>query len=755
MKTIFSKLFFSLIFFNILTSIVVAQTVQYQIWAVAEQDILADLLSEEQTATSYEISLGTESGIFKQNQCRVFAVYNKDTELSDWEIGSGEVLEVEEYSTTVGVNFDEGISADEHETVQIELTINLPQKAYQGFDFTMAQLGITINDQEGEEIISPSTSLHNDGLLIEFLILRGLLQDQNQVASSMRGEMEEPTIEKGRYADKPLFDAMEESTIRDAKDFLHYVKTHPLTYRGKTWMFAEIYATWLINGSPTDGEEVMRIDNTRADIGVKLEVDRYTEYVRVTGILKPLYGNLDLIEPGDLILSVDGQSVYKKSTVEVENMLQGEAYTEMDLELLSQASELKEYNLPRVPTPQTAEAIWSDLDEPITQPAALYPIKENGKYGFIDSTGEIAIEPQFDNTEVSSIGDLAQFTESLLAEEIGENWCFINFEGDVVIEPQWARVDSFKDGLAAFYPPGSEFIFGGKVGYIDKTGREVIPLKYDKPLIGGGFFVEGLCRILVDDKNGFIDKSGELVIPARFHSANDFSEGLSAAQENEYGKYGYLDKSGDWAIPAQYDRADNFNNGLAIVSKDDAYYAIDKQGNIKVTFEAKPLGGVLVKMQFVENRIRALKDDKYGYMDETGKIVVEPKYTEVYWTYSEGLAAVTLTGEEAESSFLKVGGWHFIDKDGNTVIEGPFEQTSYFSEGLCWVMEDGKWGLIDTSGQWVVEPILSDEDISGLPSAFKNGLSQIKMEQDTGGFLPETIFLYSNKYGQIVWEPKD
>jgi len=747
--TTLSKLFFSLIFLSLLTSTISAQAAEYQVLFVAERNIFA-----EQTDVAYRIYFGMDAGVSKQRQCKVFAIYDKGKELSDWDIGTGEVLSIEKYWTTVGVDFKEGISADEHETVQIELTINLPQKTYQGIGFKFAQLGITITNQEDEEILSPDTSLRNDSMLAEFLTLKELLQEQKQLASSMRGQMEEPTIDGGRYAGKPLFDAMEGSTISDIKDFLHYVKTYPLKYRGKTWKFAEIYATWLINGTPTEGEKPMGLEKTPAGIGVKLAVDRYSDYLRVTGALSQFYGSLDVVKPGDLILAVDGQSVYRKGVVEVKNMLQGKAYTAVDVKLLGQTNKLKQYAIPRIPISQTGEEMWSESTQPIMQPATLYPIKENGKYGFIDATSEVIIEPQFDDVEVASLGEPAKFTEGLIAVKIGDKWGYINVEGEVVIQPQWKRIDAFSDGLAAFYLSESVFTFGGKVGYIDKTGREVIPPKYEKPVIGGSF-AEGLCQVLVDDKKGFIDKTGKLVIPARFYSTNNFHEGLAVAQENEGGKYGYLNKSGSWAIPPQYDMAANFYDGLAIVTRDDAYYAIDKQGNTKITFEAKPLGGVLVKMQFVEERIRASRDGKFGYMDKTGKIVVEPKYVDAYWTYQEGLAAVTLTGEEKKNSFLKVGGWHFIDPNGNTVIEGPFEQTSYFSEERCWVMKDGKWGLIDTSGQWVVKPTLNDDAISGLPSAFKNGLSMIKLNRDTGGFLPEKIFLYCNKRGQMVWQPKE
>ncbi|MCX7985750.1 MAG: WG repeat-containing protein [Bacteroidales bacterium] len=39
---------------------------------------------------------------------------------------------------------------------------------------------------------------------------------------------------------------------------------------------------------------------------------------------------------------------------------------------------------------------------------------------------------------------------------------------------------------------------------MDKSGKEVIPLKYDD----AGYFSEGLARVKLNDKWGYIDKNG-------------------------------------------------------------------------------------------------------------------------------------------------------------------------------------------------------------------------------------------------------
>src|SRR5260221_960928 len=55
----------------------------------------------------------------------------------------------------------------------------------------------------------------------------------------------------------------------------------------------------------------------------------------------------------------------------------------------------------------------------------LFLIHENGKYGFIDKTGRIIIQPHF----VAALS----FSDGLAPVRIGETWGYINATGKVVI----------------------------------------------------------------------------------------------------------------------------------------------------------------------------------------------------------------------------------------------------------------------------------------------------------------------------------
>ena len=64
----------------------------------------------------------------------------------------------------------------------------------------------------------------------------------------------------------------------------------------------------------------------------------------------------------------------------------------------------------------------------------------------------------------------------------------------------------------------------------------------------------------------------------------------------------------------------------------------------------------------------------------------------------------------------------FIDKSGKVVIEPQFDDVGPFSEGFAGVEKDGKWGFIDKSGKVVIEPQFDDAE------PFSEGLAKVRRE---------------------------
>lgn len=75
---------------------------------------------------------------------------------------------------------------------------------------------------------------------------------------------------------------------------------------------------------------------------------------------------------------------------------------------------------------------------------------------------------------------------------------------------------------------------------------------------------------------GYIDATGRLVIPPQFERAWPFSGNRALVQLE--GRFGYIDRTGRLVIPAQFDRAWDFEGGLALVAVGDRYGYVDRAG---------------------------------------------------------------------------------------------------------------------------------------------------------------------------------
>ena len=196
-------------------------------------------------------------------------------------------------------------------------------------------------------------------------------------------------------------------------------------------------------------------------------------------------------------------------------------------------------------------------------------------------------------------------------------------------------VGEYSDGLAMVQ-------LNGKLGFIDKSGTEVIPCKYDyaNPFSEGRAYVklngkygyitptgiwyddadkylhDNLRRVKLNGTWGFIDKSGTEVIPCKYDGAYSFSEGLAkVVLKDEYGfyKFGFIDKSGTEVIPCKYDYAESFREGLAKVKVSGKYGFIDKSGT-----EVIPCKYDYADHSFHDGRAGVRLNEKYGFVDKSG-----------------------------------------------------------------------------------------------------------------------------------------
>ena len=101
-------------------------------------------------------------------------------------------------------------------------------------------------------------------------------------------------------------------------------------------------------------------------------------------------------------------------------------------------------------------------------------------------------------------------------------------------------------------------------------------------------------------------------------------------------------------------------------------------------------------------------DDKYGFMDKAGKLVIDTKYDRAE-DFLDGLARVSINDK-----------WGFIDKSGKVIIKIKYDEANDFLDGFARVKLNDKWGFIDKNGE-IINEIRYDKVMG-----FSDGLAQVK-----------------------------
>lgn len=342
------------------------------------------------------------------------------------------------------------------------------------------------------------------------------------------------------------------------------------------------------------------------------------------------------------------------------------------------------------------------------------------KYGFIDRAGREVIPCKYDMAE--------SFSDGLAKVEINDNWGYINTVGDEIVPCKYRRLGNFSEDLAPAMWPGDTW---WDFGYIDKSGRVVFSCSDY-----GGSFSDGLARIELSGKYGFIDRTGKQVVPCKYDHAWDFDHGLAVVSLN--GKWGVIDSTGKEIVPCQYYTVVIMSGSLVEVCLDgDKYGVIDKTGREIVPCQYDSVSfnedhslvmthldsgdwsmfdrtGKTVASsekyeyaEFIDDLVCVVQNGKWGLIDKSGRAVTTCKYDFDFGVLGEGWLSFT---DDGLARVALDGKWGYINTTGQEVVPCKYEQAAFwFRDGVAWVKLNGKWGLIDATGR-EISPFKYDDD---------------------------------------------
>jgi hypothetical protein len=181
---------------------------------------------------------------------------------------------------------------------------------------------------------------------------------------------------------------------------------------------------------------------------------------------------------------------------------------------------------------------------------------------------------------------------------------------------------------------------------------------------------------------------------------------------------------------------------------------IDQQGKIVIEpqfdLTLETLGG----KAFSENLHPVAKDGKWGYIDRRGAVQIPFQFSQAQ-QFSEGLAAVRVETVRDGQYTAKYG---YIDHSGALRIPAIFDNAGAFSEGLACVGRNYKIGYIDKGGSFVIEPRFDGMSpewstfAEGRAGAYQKGAAD--PQKHLGGAAQDGLWGYIDKTGGWTIPPR-
>lgn len=340
--------------------------------------------------------------------------------------------------------------------------------------------------------------------------------------------------------------------------------------------------------------------------------------------------------------------------------------------------------------------VWNEKD--------ILKVQKNGKYGLIDIDGKEILSPQFDK-----IDTLKGLENSILVQKDGQ-YGLVNKSGATIIDTKYSKIKKFDNDYKHGYITVDS---NNKYGLVSYAGSQILDNKYERidQIYGENYYV-----IEEQGKQKLINANGEQIIQDGYDKITQInSDGIVFIKD---GKYGFMQYDGNVKISPEYQELKEINTEVLKAKQNDKYGLIDLEKTEKLAFNYEDIyyeenagfyvaedsnyNSSIIDSEFnvkLTGILSELNKDK-GYM----KLKIEDEYKYYNFKFEEKDIKDVLSANKLYVS-KKDNKYGFVDRDGNVVVDYIYdeaqEQNSY---GYAAVKKDNLWGAIDSEGKVIVEP---------------------------------------------------
>ena len=326
-------------------------------------------------------------------------------------------------------------------------------------------------------------------------------------------------------------------------------------------------------------------------------------------------------------------------------------------------------------------------------------VQKADKFGLIDLNGKELLPIEYD--EISAIKGV----KNVLITRKDDLYGLVDNLGNIIIENKYAEITTVDDKYEhGFIVKNSE----GKYGLISYDKKQVLEEKYNeiKHVYGNNQYIA--------NENGnwiVVNSSGETVLASGAENIVAINGDLYVVQTD--GKYGIVDNQNNQKVDPTYDGLEYAFSDYYIAKKDDKYGIINSNNETKVEFKYKS-----IYYDEEGNYIQAEKEDyTEDLMNSNLEVKVSGIVSEInnelnYIKVREGndYKYYNFKFEEKDSKdiltsnslFLskKDDKYGFVNQYGVVVVDYIYDDaTEQNKYGFAAVKKDGKWGAINFKGE--------------------------------------------------------
>lgn len=325
-----------------------------------------------------------------------------------------------------------------------------------------------------------------------------------------------------------------------------------------------------------------------------------------------------------------------------------------------------------------------------------------GKWGVINSNGDIIIEPTFDDMIVipdptkaificQSNVNLEEGSYSSKAIDNNSKNLFENYEKVEALQ----NIDN--NNIVTYDTNALKVSNGGKYGLISFTGNELLACEYDSinPLKG----VKNSLVTYKDGKYGLVDNSGNIIIENKYTEimplTNRYEDGYVVKDEN--GNYGLINYNKKQILECTYSKIENItSNNLYVVTENGNKEIVSEGGEVKLTYNYEEIVSINRDNIIVKN------NSKYGIINISGDTLIEPTYEDMSYISEENYIA------------RKDGKYGIINIANEVKVNFTYTNIIYMQEEnfIQADREDGLSDLMDTSFNIKVTGIISEINVT-------------------------------------------